>query len=109
MTAVFVLGAVGLAGLWRLLPAFILDSWPLGCWERLIWWALVWGRHLVHQSQWFVPSDLGPLVYYCGTPTEWIGGPLTTAIGAVVFSVVGAVFPAARAADVDPVEALRHD
>lgn len=34
---------------------------------------------------------------------------ITTMIGAVLFSVLGAFFPAARAADVDPVRALRYE
>ena len=34
---------------------------------------------------------------------------ITTAIGGVVFSVVGAAIPAARAADTDPVQSLRYE
>ena len=33
----------------------------------------------------------------------------TTALGGVIFSVVGASIPAARAADTDPVKSLRYD
>ena len=52
-----------------------------------------------------------PAVYYFATiPSEmdwnnaWI-----TAVGAIVFSVLGAAVPAARAADIDPVRALRYE
>ena len=34
---------------------------------------------------------------------------LTTALGGVVFSVIGAAIPAARAADTDPVQSLRYE
>ena len=34
---------------------------------------------------------------------------LTTALGGVVFSVVGSAIPAARAADTDPVQSLRYE
>ncbi|MBI1303491.1 MAG: FtsX-like permease family protein [Phycisphaera sp.] len=34
---------------------------------------------------------------------------LTTAIGGVVFSVIGSAIPAARAADTDPVQSLRYE
>jgi ABC-type lipoprotein release transport system permease subunit len=32
-----------------------------------------------------------------------------TCVGAIVFSVLGAAVPAARAADIDPVRALRYE
>jgi ABC-type lipoprotein release transport system permease subunit len=34
---------------------------------------------------------------------------VTTMIGAVVFSLIGAMLPAAKAADTDPVHALRYE
>ena len=34
---------------------------------------------------------------------------ITTMIGAVLFSLVGAAVPAAKAADTDPVQALRYE
>ena len=52
-----------------------------------------------------------PAVYYFATiPSEmdW-GNALFTCIGATVFSVLGAAVPAARAADIDPVRALRYE
>jgi len=52
-----------------------------------------------------------PAVYYFSTiPNEVdVVACVTTMIGAVIFSVLGAFFPAARAADVDPVGALRYE
>jgi lipoprotein-releasing system permease protein len=52
-----------------------------------------------------------PAVYYFATiPSEmdW-SNALFTCIGATVFSVLGAAVPAARAADIDPVRALRYE
>jgi lipoprotein-releasing system permease protein len=51
-----------------------------------------------------------PSVYYFSTipsAVDWWTAGLTV-VGAVVFSVIGAAIPAARAADTDPVEALRY-
>jgi len=51
-----------------------------------------------------------PSVYYFShipNQVDWWTAGLTV-IGAVVFSVIGAAIPAARAADTDPVEALRY-
>ena len=52
-----------------------------------------------------------PSVYYFSrVPSEIdLGAALTTAIGGVVFSVIGASVPAARAADTDPVQSLRYE
>ena len=113
MAAVFVLATVGVIGLWRfasglrsgfLAPrvlgaALMLVGFGLGA---AIWYIKVNGLSRVIWD---------PAVYYFAEPPnrmDWWTA-LTTAIGALVFSVVGAVFPAARAADVDPVEALRHE
>jgi lipoprotein-releasing system permease protein len=52
-----------------------------------------------------------PAVYYFATiPSEmdWSNAWIT-AVGAIVFSVLGAAVPAARAADIDPVRALRYE
>ena len=52
-----------------------------------------------------------PSVYYFSTiPNEmdYITA-VTTMVAAVVFSVLGAFFPAAKAADIDPVRALRYE
>ena len=51
-----------------------------------------------------------PSVYYFTSvpdQVDWITA-WTTAIGGVVFSVIGAAIPASKAADIDPVEALRY-
>jgi lipoprotein-releasing system permease protein len=51
-----------------------------------------------------------PSVYYFSTipsKVDWFNAAIT-AIGGIVFSVIGAAIPAAKAADVDPVEALRY-
>jgi len=52
-----------------------------------------------------------PSVYYFSripSKLDWFTAS-TTMAGAVLFSVLGAFFPAARAADVDPVRALRYE
>jgi ABC-type lipoprotein release transport system permease subunit len=52
-----------------------------------------------------------PSVYYFATipdKVDWFTALLTWA-GAVVFSVLGASVPAAKAADIDPVRALRYE
>ena len=113
MAAVFVLAAVGLTGLWRFASGFhsgLLAPRVLGTGLMLVGFGL-------GAAIWYIKANglsrviWDPAVYYFAEPPnrmDWWTA-LTTAIGAVVFSVVGAVFPAARAADVDPVEALRHD
>lgn len=62
---------------------------------------------LLHQG--FLMWD--PSVYYFNTipnQVDWFSAVLTMA-GAIVFSVLGAAIPAARAADTDPVRALRYE
>jgi ABC-type lipoprotein release transport system permease subunit len=52
-----------------------------------------------------------PSVYYFNeipSGTDWFTALLTMA-GAVLFSVIGAAIPAARAADTDPITALRYE
>jgi lipoprotein-releasing system permease protein len=52
-----------------------------------------------------------PSVYYFNeipSSTDWFTALITMA-GAVLFSVIGAAIPAARAADTDPVTALRYE
>jgi ABC-type lipoprotein release transport system permease subunit len=39
---------------------------------------------------------------------DWTNAGITC-VGAIVFSVLGAAVPAARAADIDPVRALRYE
>jgi lipoprotein-releasing system permease protein len=52
-----------------------------------------------------------PTVYYFATipNTLDMAVAVTTMIGAVIFSVIGAFVPAAKAADTDPVQALRYE
>ncbi len=52
-----------------------------------------------------------PTVYYFDAIPNTLDVPnaIVTMIGAIVFSVLGAFIPAAKAADTDPVEALRYE
>ena len=62
---------------------------------------------LLHQG--FLVWD--PSVYYFNeipNSTDWFTALLTMA-GAILFSVIGAAIPAARAADTDPIKALRYE
>jgi lipoprotein-releasing system permease protein len=50
------------------------------------------------------------IYYFAKIPNELdVNNAIITVIGAVVFSVVGALLPAAKAADTDPVQALRYE
>ena len=113
MAVVFVLGVVGVLGVWRFASGF--RSGFLA--PRVLGAALMVVGFGLGAAIWYVKANglsrviWDPAVYYFAEPPnrmDWWTA-LTTAIGAVIFSVVGAVFPAARAADVDPVEALRHE
>jgi lipoprotein-releasing system permease protein len=62
---------------------------------------------MLHQG--FLMWD--PAVYYFATipsTMDW-GAARVIGAGAVVCSVLGAAVPAARAADIDPVRALRYE
>jgi len=50
-------------------------------------------------------------VYYFSVIPNQVDWPssLVTVAGAVLFCLLGAVIPAAKAADTDPVKALRHE
>lgn len=52
-----------------------------------------------------------PKVYYFSEIPNRMdaANAIITMVGAVVFSIIGALFPAARAADIDPVTALRYE
>jgi lipoprotein-releasing system permease protein len=56
---------------------------------------LIWDPSVYYFSE--IPNHVDPFT------------AVTTMIGAVVFSVLGAFFPAAKAADTDPVKALRYE
>jgi ABC-type lipoprotein release transport system permease subunit len=68
--------------------------------------ASVW---LLHRAGGVVIWD--PSVYYfTRIPNEMdMNAAVSTVIGAVIFSLLGAVIPAAKAADTDPVHALRYE
>jgi len=83
-----------------------------------ILWALVWAvvalalggiaTALAMHKGWLMWD---PRVYYftrIPNSVDWITAGITS-IGAVVFSVLGASVPAAKAADIDPVRALRYE
>ena len=65
---------------------------------------------------WAALNDVGfimwdPSVYYfteIPSTVDW-GSAMITMAGAVIFSLVGALIPAAKAADTDPVNALRYE
>ena len=52
-----------------------------------------------------------PAVYYFNTIPSRLDffTVIVTMIGAIIFSVLGAAIPAAKAADTDPVKALRYE
>ena len=67
------------------------------------------GVMVAHWSGGIVIWD--PAIYYFNTipnKVDWITA-WTTMVGAILFSVLGAFFPAARAADTDLVKALRYE
>jgi ABC-type lipoprotein release transport system permease subunit len=51
-----------------------------------------------------------PSVYYFSLIPDQVDWTTawTTAVGGILFSVIGAAIPAAKAADIDPVEALHY-
>ncbi len=71
--------------------------------------ALVLTTVVLFLHQGFLVWD--PSVYYFSripSAIDWVTAS-TTVIGGVIFSVVGASIPAARAADTDPVQSLRYE
>lgn len=68
--------------------------------------AAVWIGHRLGGVVIWDPS----VYYFAEIPNELdLVTAATTMVGAVIFSVLGAFFPAAKAADVDPVQALRYE
>ncbi len=109
---------------WSWMAAILLAASALfgAIWSFLvrdsIMWALVWfvvaaalggiawGLH--HHEGWIMWD---PRVYYFSripSSMDWFTAGVTV-VGAVVFSVLGASVPAAKAADIDPVRALRYE
>jgi lipoprotein-releasing system permease protein len=108
----YLLGALAMASLGltiararsgRLLPLV------LGLLVTLVLGGLAFGIYWVGRAGGIVIWD--PQVYYFSTiPNEMdMRSAVYTMIGAVVFSVIGAFLPAAKAADTDPVRALRYE
>ncbi len=105
------IGVLVLAGL-----AFLMTVWRMfkGMLLPVVMWALVTivlaglgaGLYLHRGTLIWDPS----VYYFSVIPNELdVLTAVTTMIGAVIFSVLGAFFPAAKAADTDPVKALRYE
>lgn len=87
-------------------------------WRGSILWSLLWciAALALAGAGWGLlvyPGRLiwDPRVYYFSripSSVDWFTAA-TTCVGAALFSVIGASVPAAKAADVDPVRALRHE
>ena len=60
--------------------------------------------HIVPNEFQMIPNQFSSIPNQIDWPSS-----IFTMIGAVVFCLLGAVIPAAKAADTDPVEALRHE
>lgn len=80
-TLLWLVGAVALAGM------------ATACWFHEGW--VMWDPRVYYFSR--IPSTV-----------DWFTAGITV-IGAIIFSVLGASVPAARAADIDPVKALRYE
>lgn len=98
-------GLAALMCIWRMRRGFLL---PVGIWAlvahvlaglgvalMLHRGTLIWDPSVYYFTD--IPNELDPVT------------AATTMIGAVIFSVLGAFFPAAKAADTDPVKALRYE
>jgi len=81
--------------------------------QVVLWTYLTLGVSLLAVGLWLHHGFLiwDPSVYYFSRIPSRIDlwTALTTAVGGVVFSVIGASIPAARAADTDPVQSLRYE
>ncbi|MFM7479929.1 MAG: ABC transporter permease [Planctomycetota bacterium] len=83
----------------KFLPTLL---WTLG---TIVLTGAALGLTLHHGTLIWDPS----IYYFTLVPDKvdwWAAG--TTAVGGVLFSVIGSAIPAAKAADIDPVEALRY-
>ena len=87
----------------RMLPVL------LGVYALIACTAIAVGVFLLRQAGGVTIWD--PSVYYFTDVPDTVDWPeaIMTAIGAVVVSVVAASIPAARAADIDPIKALRYE
>ncbi|MBM4113112.1 MAG: ABC transporter permease [Phycisphaerae bacterium] len=109
---------------WSWMAAIVLTALLLNgaLWATIVrdslLWALVWCvgalamggiAYALHEHTGWLMWD--PRVYYftrIPSTTDWFTAAITVG-GAIVFSVLGASVPAAKAADIDPVRALRYE
>lgn len=93
------------ATVWRLMKESIL---PVIAFSLLTITLIGMGAAMaLHQG--FLVWD--PKIYYFAEIPNHVdtGSAIVTMVGAVVFSMIGALIPAARAGDIDPVSALRYE
>lgn len=103
---VFVLAGLALLWtLWRTRKGLLL---PVVVWALVTIILLLLGLALMFHKGTLIWD---PSVYYFSEIPNHLDAftAVTTMIGAVIFSVLGAFFPAAKAADTDPVKALRYE